>query len=1273
MCGDRRISVPLKIVLLCVAVSLPAASQTPQINSLQAGITPASPANVTSITIGSQPNGFYLFLNGNFAVGANEIVNWVDPTNGNNTTLPIQGSPTTTQIVAFVGPGLHFAANPSTVQVSVTENGNPSNVKTFLIVPQPKSNSGFPNAFVGSSYGPVLAISGGTPPFQAGGPGSLPPGITLNSSGQLVTATTVQGPPGLYTYSPDFGDFWGAGGVLNVQIQSIGTPTFGPLSSSATFTYPYGVLTTLGIVVNPVPANPPFGPNIIRFLDNNTVLGTVSVTPAAGLAVLNNVFLTTGVHNNIRVLFLGDQNWQATGAGPFTITVTQQAPDFTATGTPVTGTYGGTMGASTVSMVGLGPPALQPTGSVTLSVGSTTIATINNVNPNGVLAPINLAGIQLPAAVPAGTSTLNFAYSGDINYTPFTFGLPLVVNRAQSTLTLAIATNPIPSGQNETLTATAKAPGLGTPSGNVVFLDGGNPLPNGTVALNSSGIATYSTNSLSIGVHPLSVSYGGDNNFLGSQSGTTNLTVTPAPLAFTTKFLPGGTLFQAYSTTVGVTGGQPPYNITATGLPSGLNLNSQTGVLSGSPGDVGTFNPTFTVTDSAGGRATAVFSFTIVRPPVQISTPSRLPDGTVGVGYSATIGTIGGTDPITFSATGTLPPGISFVGNSGLVTGTPTTIGTYTFTVRAVDGANTSDVRDFVLTIKPAPLSAPGGSNNPTGSVGTPINIDFGCTGGVPPYTFSVTGSLPPGVTFANCILSGTPTTPGTFTIHILVTDSARSSITRDVTLTIASPTLALPGGKLPDGQVGVSYTAKVTATGGVPPYTYTGANLPDGLSLSTAGDITGTPTTAGPFSFRVTVRDSSPATTAPVSVSATYTVTIVPPTLAFGPATLPDGVVGVAYSGSLTATGGVKPYQFSASGLPPGLSAATDGTIGGTPTTAGSFTVNANVTDAAQGTARQTYTIKIAPRPLVISTASAPNGTVGTAYSASFAATGGTPPYTFSASGQPSALTMSAAGTLSGTPNAPGNFTVTVTIKDADGTTATKQFPITISLPPSPPLNFGGISTTVNPAQQPRVSVSLGSPFPVDVLVTLSLSFQADSGPADPAVVFSTGGTSATITIPAGSLNGVTDVGIQTGTVAGTITITAKLTAAGSDVTPSPAPVSTTRVAAGAPVIVSATGMRTATGFTITVVGYVSDREMTTAAFGFNGASLGTTSLTVNVDTIFAGWLSGSSPPSAAFGSQFTYTQPFTVNGTNTAITTVTVTLSNRIGASNTATVTLQ
>jgi len=136
-----------------------------------------------------------------------------------------------------------------------------------------------------------------------------------------------------------------------------------------------------------------------------------------------------------------------------------------------------------------------------------------------------------------------------------------------------------------------------------------------------------------------------------------------------------------------------------------------------------------------------------------------------------------------------------------------------------------------------------------------------------------------------------------------------------------------------------------------------------------------------------------------------------------------------------------------------------------------------------------------------------------------------------------------------------------------------------------------------------------------VEVIVSLSLTFTPDSGADDPAIQFSTGGRTARITIPAGSTNGVTDVGIQTGTVAGLIAITSQLQATGTDVTPSPAPRQTIRVNPAAPVLTQVTGVRTSTGFNITITGFVTTREITQATFQFNaapGSNLQTTSLTV-------------------------------------------------------------
>ena len=248
------------------------------------------------------------------------------------------------------------------------------------------------------------------------------------------------------------------------------------------------------------------------------------------------------------------------------------------------------------------------------------------------------------------------------------------------------------------------------------------------------------------------------------------------------------------------------------------------------------------------------------------------------------------------------------------------------------------------------------------------------------------------------------------------------------------------------------------------------------------------------------------------------------------------------------------------------------------------------------------------------------------------------------------------------------------MTVTDSKGATAGATLSMTVSLPPSPTVSFTGLPTTSNPANQPTVTVGLGSAFPADVTVDLTMTFAPDSGPDDPAVQFSTGGRTARETIPAGSTTSPTNVGVQTGTVAGLITITAHLTAAGQNITGTPIPSWTIRVNATAPVISSVTAARNSTGFTVTVIGFASSREITQAVFQFTasaGTTLQTTSVTVPADTLFSQWY--QSAASGPFGSQFTYTQPFNVSGGAQSIVSVSITLVSKAGTSNAVSANLQ
>jgi hypothetical protein len=244
------------------------------------------------------------------------------------------------------------------------------------------------------------------------------------------------------------------------------------------------------------------------------------------------------------------------------------------------------------------------------------------------------------------------------------------------------------------------------------------------------------------------------------------------------------------------------------------------------------------------------------------------------------------------------------------------------------------------------------------------------------------------------------------------------------------------------------------------------------------------------------------------------------------------------------------------------------------------------------------------------------------------------------------------------------------VTVTDKNAVTTTKTLSLTVGLPPGPPVTFSGIGATVSAATQPGLTVALGGVYPTNITVNLTMTVVTDSGITDPAFQFASGGLTAQTVVPAGSTVAPSAVAIQMGTVAATITITAQLLSGTQDVTPSPAPKVSFRLNPAPPVITSVTVASTSTGFTVTIVGYSTSRDVSSASFTFSAASgstLGTSQLPVSVSSIFAPWY--SSATSASFGSQFTYTQPFTVTGNSTAIASLTVTLTNSVGTSSPAT----
>jgi hypothetical protein len=943
-------------------------------------------------------------------------------------------TPTATGTAQFTAASVKLpsASNSTTITV----NALPSVPTTSL-----------PGGTVGTVYSGSIAATGGTSPLSYSvSAGSLPAGLSLNSSTGAITGTPT-GPASTtpVSFTVKVTDSSAAAAQSATKALSITVSQAAAITSATKTSFVVSTNGTFNVTATgvPTPTLSESGalPSGVTFTDNGNGTGTLSGTPAAGTA------------NNYAITFTANNGVGTAATQSFTLTVGQAPAITSASSTSFTA---GTAGTFSITTSGFPAPSLTESGAL----------------PSGVTFTDNGNGTAKLSGTPAAGSGQKY------------------------TLTIS-ASNGVGSNASQTFTLTVDETPAITSANKATFT----VLSAGTFQVTTSGYPTPSITES--GALPTGVTFVDNGNGTGTLAGTPATgTAGSYPITFTPSNGVGSPVVQNFTLTVGqapaitsgnsttftvgtagtfsvTTSGFPKPNLTESGaLPNGVTFTDNGNGMATLAGTAaattgGTYPITITATNGVGSNATQNFTLTVDEAPSITSSNST--SFSVGGAGTFTVNATGFPKP-SITESGALPSGVTFTPGTGSATlsGTPAsgTNGTYPITFTASNGVGSNATQSFTLTVDTAPVFT--SANTATFTVGVSGTTFTVTTTGTPTATLSISaGTLPNNLTFTDngngtATLAGTPAT-GTGKAYAITFKAINSSgsTTQNFTLTVdEAPKITSAASATFTENAFMSFS--VTTSGFPAPAITEAGSLPSGVSLTDNGNgtatLSGTPAsgTSGSYPITITANNGvSPNGTQ----SFTLTVNAAP---VFTSSTSTTFTANTPGTFTVSASGNPTPSISTTSTLPSGVTLTDNGngtaTLSGTPGTGtgGVYNISIKATSTS-GTTTQNFTLTVDEAP-GFSSNNAATFFLNTNNTFTVQTTG-YPQSSITAAGEPSGITFTdngnGTGTLSGTPTTTTGspWTITFTASNGIGTPATQIFTLTISSNPCASFSSGSES----------------------------------------------------------------------------------------------------------------------------------------------------------------------------------------------------------------------